>query len=183
MRTRHLLAVLPLLALAGCSAGSGTDFGLPDETPDAPCIVGTWQLDVADYATQSESWMTSVNPDLIDLTMTGSAQATFTATTLTADVDLSTSAIITAGDQPFLTEGRSAYTGSGDWEPGDDADTIDFTYWATSPEPGVAGTAESAGLPTVDFFAVPSLTVSCAGDTLGLTSTGAPMTAHWNRVR
>ena len=111
--------------------------------------------------------------------MTGTAQVTFTGAHLTSDVDLSTSTILLAGEQPILSEGRSAYTGSGDWEPGDDSATIDFTYWATAPEAG--DTAAASGLPTVDFFAVPSLTFSCTANQLELTSTGAPLTARWYR--
>lgn len=183
MRTQILLASALLLVLTGCSAGSGpgTDFGLPVE-PEGPCIVGTWQLDVADYSAQAEAWLVSINPDFVDVTMTGSGQATFTDGGLTADIDLSTSAILLAGDQPILSEGRSAYSGSGDWEPGEEADKIDFTYWATTPDPGVSNNAEADGLPTVDFFAVPSLTYTCTATDLALTSTGAPLTARWNRV-
>jgi len=180
MRPRLAVATASLLLLAGCSAGTG-DFGLPDPVADAPCIVGNWTLDVADYSAQSEAWLQGINPDYIDVQLTGSAEATFGDGTLSAQVDLSTSTILLAGEQPILSEGRTPYTGSGDWEPGDDADTIDVTYWATTPDPGVIGTAESAGLPTVDFFAVPSLAVTCTADTLELTSTGAPLTARWHR--
>ena len=174
MRTRILVASASLLLLAGCSAGSGTDFGLPEEAA-GPCIVGTWQLDVADYSAQSETWLQSQNPDYIDVEMTGSARVTFTASTLTSVVDLSTSVILLAGEQPMLEEGRNAYTGSGDWAEGDDANTIEFSYWATSPDPG-------ADIPTVDFFAVPSLTYTCTATDLALTSTGAPLTARWHRI-
>jgi len=179
MRTHLVVAVAAVSLLAGCAASTG-DFGLPDE-PEAPCIVGTWQLDVADYSAQSESWLVSLNPDFVDFQMTGSGQVTFTSAHLTADIDLSSTVILLAGDQSVLTDGRNAYTGSGDWEPGDDEGTIDFTYWGTSPDPGVVNTADSAGLPTVDFFAVPSLSVVCTANSLELTSTGAPLTSRWHR--
>jgi hypothetical protein len=174
MRTRIVGATASLLLLAGCSAGTGTDFGLPDETPDAPCIVGTWQLDVADYSAQSEAWLQSQNPDYIDFEMTGTAQVTFTETAINSVVDLSSSVILLAGEQPMLEEARNAYSGSGDWAQGDEPDTIEFSYWATAPDAG-------ADIPTVDFFAVPSLTYSCSATELALTSTGAPLTAHWHR--
>lgn len=181
MRTPLAITASSVLLLAGCSAGTG-DFGLPDEpAADAPCIVGTWNLDVADYSAQSEAWLVSLNSDYIDVAVSGSAQARFTDGGLTADVDLTTDVILLAGEQPVASQGRSAYTGSGDWEPGEDAGTIDFTYWATSPDPGVVGTAEAAGLPTVDFFAVPSLAVTCTATQLELTSAGAPLTARWYR--
>lgn len=177
------LAASTLLVLAGCTAPSGTPGGGSDPTPDAdaPCVVGTWYLDVADYAAQSEVFLVETGIPITDFAMDGSGTITFTEDGLVAtNIDLTTTGTLIAGDTSIPVNQRSAYTGSGDWSLGDDADTIDLENWANLPEPGTEIDPD-AGAPAIDYTGIPNVTAACSANDLTLQAPGAPLSAHWTR--
>jgi len=95
MRTQILTGTVALLLLAGCSApapGDSGDDGSGGGDAETPCIVGTWQLDVADYAAQSEAYVLGLGLPITGFAMEGSGTITFTEDGLVAtEVALETS--------------------------------------------------------------------------------------------
>jgi hypothetical protein len=185
MRTPILVAFAApaLLLLAGCTAPGGSPAGPTDAAPDpdAPCIVGTWYLDVADYATQSEAYLVGTGIPITDFAMDGSGTITFTADGLVATtVDLTTSGTLVAGDVSVPVNQRSAYAGSGDWSEGAEPDTIDLANWANVPEDGVDVDPDVA-TPAIDYTGIPSVSASCSAHDLTLQGPEAPLSAHWTR--
>ncbi len=186
MRTTIPLTAATLLLLAGCTAPVGTpiDEEPVDQTGEAapPCVVGTWQLDVADYEAQSATYLAGLGIPVAEFAMTGSGEATFTADgLLAADIDLLVNAVLDAGDVRVPVEQRTAYTGSGDWREGDEPWSIDLENWATVPDPDATVGVEEDGLPPIDFFDIPTIVTSCTADTLVLQGPDAPLAATWHR--
>jgi hypothetical protein len=173
-----------LLILAGCSAPGGD--GSPDEpdTPggaDTPCVVGTWQLDVPDYAAQSEEYVLGLGLPIEGFAMDGAGTITFTADGLVAtDITLTTTGTIVAGETRVPLNQPSSYTGSGDWSAGADADTLDLANWANVPDPGVTADPDAA-VPAIDYTDIPSVTAACSANDLVLQAPGAPLSALWHR--
>lgn len=178
------LAATALFALAGCTApGGGTDPD-PDSPPsaDAPCIVGTWQLDVADYAAQSEAFVLDLGLPITDFGMTGAGEITFTADGLVAtDIDLTITGTIVAGDTRVPLNQRSAYTASGDWAIGADPDTIDLSHWANVPDESVPVDPAAPPVPAIDFTDIPTVTAPCSETDLVLQGPDAPLSSLWHR--
>lgn len=184
MRTTVSLALSAgaLLLLVGCTTpGGGTE---PDPAPsaDAPCIVGTWQLDVADYAAQSEEFVLGLGLPIADFAMTGAGEITFTADGLVAtDIDLTITGTIVAGDTQVPLNQRSAYSGSGDWATGTDPDTIDLSNWANVPDPSVPVDPAAPPVPAIDYTDIPTVTAPCTESDLVLQGPDAPLSALWHR--
>jgi hypothetical protein len=186
MRTRYLLATasLSLLLLAGCAGGTGDPAESPDDgaAAEVPCIVGTWQLDVADYAAQSEAFVLGLGLPIIDFGMTGAGTITFTADGLVAtDIDLTTTGTIVAGDTQVPLNQGSSYSGSGDWAAGTDADTIDLSNWANVPDPDVPVDPAAPPIPAIDYTDIPTVGASCSESDLVLQGPDAPLSALWHR--
>lgn len=185
--SKTLPAVAGLLLLAGCTApvGETTDETPVDQTggdADIPCVVGTWTLDVPDYEAQSEAFLSGQGIPVEEFAMTGAGKVTFTADGLvSADVDLTVSASLEAGGVNVPIEQRTAYTGSGDWAEGDEPGSIDLENWAAVPKDGVENPVEEDGLPTIDFFDIPTIVTTCTADTLVLQGPDAPLAATWHR--
>lgn len=172
-----------LLLLAGCSASGPSASGGSGGEPDAddPCVVGTWYLDVADYAAQSEAFLTETGVPITDFAMDGSGTITFTADGLVAtDIDLTTTGTLVAGDVSVPVSQQSAYTGSGDWSLGADPDTIDLANWANVPDPAVPVDPEAAA-PAIDYTDIPTVSADCSANDLTLQGPDAPLSAHWTR--
>jgi hypothetical protein len=175
------LAATALFVFAGCTVPGGTE---PDPAPsaEAPCIVGTWQLDVADYAAQSEAYVLGLGLPIEGFAMTGAGEITFTADGLVAtDIDLTTTGTIVAGDTRVPINQPSAYTGSGDWATGTDADTIDLTNWANVPDPSVPVDHDAPPIPAIDYTDVPTVAAACSANDLVLQGPDAPLSALWHR--
>jgi hypothetical protein len=172
------------LLLASCTAPGGTPEPDPEVPPaaDEPCIVGTWQLDVADYAAQSEEFVLGLGLPIEDFAMTGAGEITFTADGLVAtDIALTTTGTIVAGDTRVPVNQPSAYTGSGDWAAGTDPDTIDLSNWANVPDPDVATSPDAPPVPAIDYTDIPTVTASCTANDLVLQGPDAPLSALWHR--
>jgi len=177
-------------ALTACGSSAGDTPAPADSDPGAggtspaetPCIVGTWQLDVADYAAQSQEYVLGLGLPITDFAMSGAGTIQFTADGLVAtDIDLTTTGTIVAGDTRVPLNTRSSYTGSGDWSgPGDD-ETIDLANWATVPDPDVPVDPDAPDLPAIDYTNIPSVVAVCSANSLSLQGPDAPLAAVWSR--
>ncbi len=184
------LTILAVFALAACSPPADPE---PDPEPAAssddggsgaevPCIVGTWQLDVGDYAAQSEAFVLGLGLPITGFAMSGAGTIEFTADGLVATaVDLTTTGTIVAGDVSVPLNTRSVYTGSGDWSDPGDGETVDLQNWATVPDADVPIDPEAPDLPAIDYTDIPSVVVSCTASTLTLQGPDAPLSASWTR--
>jgi len=187
MRTTVPVAVAAtaLLLLAGCGAPGGSPGTEPDPDPapeaEVPCVVGTWQLDVADYAAQSEAFVLGLGLPIVGFGMDGAGTITFTADGLVAtEVDLTTTGTIVAGETSVPLNQRSVYTGSGDWATGSAADTIDLANWANVPDESFPADPEAA-VPAIDYTDIPTVAATCTATDLVLQAPGAPLSALWHR--
>lgn len=182
MRTHLGIAAAAVLLLAGCSAPGPADPPPGGASPDVPCIVGTWTLDVADYAAQSEEYVLGLGLPIEGFAMDGAGTITFTADGLVAaDIALETSGTIVAGETRVPFTQPSVYSSSGDWASGSDPDTIDVTNWANIPDAEVPVDPESPEVPTIDFTDIPTVDAPCTASTLSLQAPGAPIAANWVR--
>lgn len=185
MRTLGTIALAATaLLLAGCTAPGGTPEPDPDVPPaaDAPCIVGTWQLDVADYAAQSEAFVLGLGLPIEGFGMTGAGQITFTEDGLVStDIELTTTGTIVAGDTMVPLNQPSAYSGSGDWSVGAADDTIDLANWANVPDPDVPVSPDGPPVPAIDYTDIPTVTAACSANDLVLQGPDAPLSALWHR--
>jgi hypothetical protein len=186
MRTTASLALAAtvVFVFAGC-----TD---PRETPsptmtspgavDSPCVVGTWELDVADYGAQSEEYVLGLGLPIVDFAMSGTGDITFTDDGLvTTDIDLIITGTIVAGDTRVPLDQRSAYAGSGNWAIGDDPDTIDLSNWVNVPDPAVPVDPDAPPIPAIDFTDIPNVTAPCTENELVLQGPDAPISSLWHR--
>lgn len=180
------VVAVSLIAACGSPGGSGPepepDAGGDEPVVETPCIVGTWQLDVADYAAQSEAFVLGLGVPIEGFAMTGTGTIQFTADGLVAtDIALTSTGTIVAGDVrvPFSTP--SAYTGSGDWSDPGDGETIDLANWATVPASDVAVDPAAPEVPAIDYTDIPTVTATCTADSLVLQGPGAPLAAVWTR--
>ena len=185
MRTHFIAGAAALLLLAGCTAPGGqpTDEE-PAEQPggdETPCVVGTWQLDVADYANQSEAFVLGLGLPIVGFAMTGAGTITFTEDGLVAtDIALTTTGTIVAGDTSVPLDQLSAYTGSGDWATGSTAGSIDLENWANVPDPD-APVDPDAAVPAIDYTDIPTVSAACSANELVLQGPDAPLSARWTR--
>lgn len=79
-RTTASVIAVPVFAailLAGCAPGTTPE---PDPDPvdpgssgEQPCIIDTWKLDVADYASQSEAYVLGLGIPIVDFAMVAPA--------------------------------------------------------------------------------------------------------------
>ncbi len=189
--TRLIPALLFAGALAACSPASEpqepahppTDSNSGDQTDGAEdaCIVGTWQLDVPDYAAQSEFYLTSIGVPITEFDMTGAGTIQFTSDGLVStDIALTTSGTIVSGDAVVPISVPSVYTATGDWSEGSAGETIDLANWSTVPgdapvDPG------APQIPAIDYTDIPTVGAVCSADLLVLTAPGAPLQAAWTR--
>lgn len=183
MSARFALAAVGVLVLAGCAASPVTEPDpepVPsDEVEAEDCLVGTWALDVADYAAQSQEYVLGLGIPLEDFAMSGAGQLGFTPDGLVAvDIDLRTTGTLVAGDQRIPIDVPSVYTASGDWSRVDDA-SIQFDNWAkVTDTPDVPPEVD---LPALDVTQLTDVAAECDAGELSLSGSGAPLSAHWTR--
>ena len=187
--TASVLAVpaFAALLLAGCAPAADAE---PDPDPadprssgeQQPCIVGSWKLDVADYWTQSEAYVLGIGLPIVDFAMDGAGTIQFTGDGLiSTDIDLTTTGTIVAGDTRVPLNTRSAYTATGDWNAGDDLDSIDLANWVSLPDPSVPVDPAAPPIPAIDYTDVDAVMAFCTEDFLVLQAPGAPLSARWTR--
>ncbi len=187
------------LVLAGCSGATGPEPDPADPPPasdpaseglgDTACVVGTWNLDVPNYRTQAEAYLTGLGIPIVDFDMVGSQKLQFTEDGLLAvDTDLTTSGTLVAGDVSVPVNVRTAETASAEWgwNAGSPASTgsLDIALWQiVDVEAETAEEAAEAGfdVPPPRFEGESStLVVDCDAQNM-LLQGGGPLTALWNR--
>lgn len=184
MRITIPLTAAALLLLAGCTAPTGDPVDEPagdDGAAETPCVVGTWQLDVPDYAAQSEAFVLGLGLPIEGFAMEGAGTITFTDDGLVAtDIALTTTGTIVAGETSVPLDQTSAYSGSGDWSAGSTPDTIDLANWAQVPD-GDAPADPEAPVPAIDYTDIPTVQAACSANELVLQGPDAPLSARWTR--
>jgi hypothetical protein len=180
--------VAVLLALTACSADpvSGT---LPDLPPsseqnpgDRACEIGHWVLDVPDLESQARPFLEDIAP-IVDYRMTGDGQLDIAEDGYIDGVISvrSTGTLVPPGAGPVPVDVASAYTFSGNWEPGATTGTIDLTNWAQVADPAV-GIDETGTVPAFfDFTDIPTVASECTSDTLRIQGPDAPFSTLWHR--
>lgn len=184
----HFTRLAPIVLVAGllaaCAPGTGTDPDTLDEpaSGDSPCVVGTWNLDVPDYATRSEAFLLGLGIPITEFAMTGAGTIQFTADGLVAtDISLTSTGTLVAGDVRVPINVPSHYTASGDWAAGDDPDSINLDNWSSVPDPDVPVDPDAPPIPAIDFTGIPSVGAACTADTLTLQAPDAPLASVWHR--
>ncbi len=179
MLTRLALALAGVILLAGCSASAPQEPVEPALPPgdvaSDDCIVGIWNLDVATYSADSESFMLSLGIPLDYFLMDGDGKLTLTndglaATDIALNIDISI-----AGN---VIEWPSYYTATGDWSrTGEQA--LQFDNWTSvGDEPDLPPDVE---LPDLDITQLSGVTSQCSADKLFLQGPDAPFGSTWTR--
>lgn len=151
------------------SASSGEGIG------DTACLEGRWGLDVADYASQSATYVKGLGIPLDNLEMTGTQIVIFRAT---GDMSISTSLTTDAVVAGVAISGSDQSAGNGEWGWNEDGTLqVDgFTY-------NVVPTVPPAGAPYVQGIDwTQPVTVVCDGDRLELRGSTAPLTGRFTRL-
>jgi hypothetical protein len=181
-------ATLPLavtaasLVLVGCTA---TPLPPGEDEPGAgevseSCLVGTWNLDVADYETQARDYLIETGIPLVSYELGGVGTIEFTADgDVTTDIDIVTDYVVDAAGEQLTRQSLSVYTGAGSWEVGFAEGTIVISDYETV-ESGALNPADS-GLPPVMFIDIGSFDADCTDGSLALQGPVASIFSHWDR--
>ncbi|MFM9876763.1 MAG: hypothetical protein ACKVOG_02795 [Rhodoglobus sp.] len=180
MPTRSALALVGVILLAGCSTQTPQEPAEPAPLPPGDvaaddCVVGTWNLDVAAYSTESEGFIRGLGVPLDDFQMEGAGKLTFTDDGLVAaDVDLYTTVSVYGN----VVASPSTYTTSGDWSRTDESE-LQFDNWGevtlTSDIP------PEVDLPSLDLTQLDAVTAECSANELVLQGPEAPLRSVWSR--
>ena len=184
MNTRPALATASLLLLSGAIL-TGCAGTTPTPEPDEPlppgdvveddCVVGTWNLDVGAYESDSLSFLLNTGVPVESYAMDGAGKLTFTDDGLvSAEIGLTTDATV----RGFPLSVPSSYVATGDWSRTGD-DTLQFDNWGVvRDEPDIPPEEE---LPGLDLTQLAGVTVGCSADALFLQGAEAPFGATWTR--
>lgn len=179
------VALFATMSLGGCAPEAEPDPDPVDESSSGeqqPCIVGTWKLDVPDYASQSEEYVLELGLPIVDFAMDGAGTIQFTGDGLVStDIELVTTGTIVAGDTRVPLNSRSGYTATGDWSEGDDLDSIDLTNWSTVPDPSIPLDPAAPPVPAIDYTDVAAVMAFCTEEFLVIDVPGAPLSTRWER--
>lgn len=181
------IATLAVLQLAGCTPTTTTP-STPDDsaggegTPaDESCLMGQWDLDVANYATQSAEFLAGLGIPIVDFTMTGSQVLSFGDD---GSMELATG--ITAGGTitvPGFTGPVSTTTesiGTGTWSTGADG-SLSISDWALIDNAVTSTAPEGVDLGGVALGDVSGVTALCDETSLFLQGPDAPLGSYWTR--
>ncbi len=180
-----VVAILAAASLAGCAPEPVPVPEPADDVPSSqqdPCLVGTWNLDVADYGFQAEEYVLGLGLPIADFAMDGAGTIQFTASGLVStDIDLTTTGTIVAGDTRVPLNTRSGYTATGDWSEGEDLDSIDLANWSNVPDPSIPVDPAAPPIPAIDYTGIDAVMAFCTETFLVLQAPGAPLSARWTR--
>lgn len=179
-----VLAGIAALTLSGCGVSPSPDSedDRNEGSADAPCVVGTWALDVAEYEASSIGYFASLPLPVQDFQMDGDGTIKFTADGLVAsEMNLQMTGRIVYRDVSVPFDTPSFYKGSGDWSTGELENTIDFANWANVSESSDSDDPSAPPVPTIDYSSMPSVNVQCTADTLRIQAPEAPFASVWHR--
>lgn len=197
MRGRAIVVgvAVALFALAGCSgvtpepeepAGAASEEGGPSDEqtdPVADCLMGTWQLDTADYLTQSTAYLQGLEIPLDSLDVEGGQQLVFAEDDyLTQSTDLTW----TASLMGYTLTVPSQSVGEGTWIVEDGSLSISGWNWVVDPAdaPPPSGLPAGAEVPDLPTFTLEGLVVDdfVCGDTITLQGPEAPLRGVFVRM-
>ena len=174
------IALITAALSTGCSATPVADPAVTDPAPpgevDAQdCAVGTWNLDVAAYAADSEAFLLSTGLPLESFVMDGAGKLTFTDDGLVStEISLATTVVVAGA----TIGAPSDYTATGDWSRTGD-ETLQFDNWArVGDEPDIPPEVD---LPQLDVTQLADVTAECSASTLFLQGAAAPFGSSWMR--
>ena len=187
MKTKILLVALGLLVLSGCTPttssttppAGGDDSSGADVS--APCFVGTWDLDVAQFEDDATPFASTEGVPLAELFVGGTQSLEITADgRVVLRTDLTVDSRVESGAFTHSWSSNTLNHGDGNWSStSDDMLTIsDFDFYTSEVTTSEEGAPVFSGC---DFTAVPSVHVECDQDRLFLTGPDAPYGTYWTR--
>ncbi|MBX3087326.1 MAG: hypothetical protein KF742_02450 [Cryobacterium sp.] len=180
-----VLAGIAALTLSGCGASPSPD-SEDDRNEgngaDAPCVVGTWDLDVAEYEASSIGYFASLPLPVQDFQMDGDGTIKFTEDGLVAsEMNLQMTGLIVFGEVSVPFNTPSTYKGNGEWSAGETEATLDFANWVNTADSSPDDDPSAPSVPTIDYSTMPSVNVQCTADTLRIQAPEAPFASVWHR--
>jgi uncharacterized lipoprotein NlpE involved in copper resistance len=188
MKTATVTLCVAILLLSGCTPTT-PDPDRPDDSsggeiaPDADvCVVGTWDLDLANYRDQAEAYLATTGVPIQDLVIDGSQVLQVGPSgIIQVETNVTTSGTIVVRDYTGPVSAHTESVENGDWEFADDG-TLTIAHWTTvSEDPASTDATEDVPVGAVDFSGMPSVTALCDGDSLFLQGQDAPLGSYWTR--
>lgn len=196
-RTAVILAMaLSATLLGGCAADTPKSDPQPTQEPqpttssEAPeevigseghtaCLLGEWRLDLGDYRDQAAAWIRSLGTPLDELEISGLYSLIFTVEQVSIFASLSNDFVVYGHSGSNGTE----FEGIGNWYwEGGEPSAISVHDWEFIAPPTVED--EDFEPPAVFDPSLPgAISVACAGDTLSIRGSDAPLTGNFVRHR
>lgn len=189
-KTIYPAALLAVLLLAGCTPttpptgsddSSGGETGGDGTTVEANCLIGQWDLDVANYASQSAAFLTGLGIPIVDFAMSGTQVLDINSNGyLQLATDLTAGGTITV---PGFTGPVSTHTSSvsaGDWSTASDG-TLAIENSSLITNSVTTNAPEGVELGGVALTDVTGMTALCDETSLFLQGPDAPLGSYWTR--
>lgn len=154
----------------------------PEEPPlneDLACMIGQWDLDLADYSVQALEYLRSLNIPIETLTISGTQSIIITEETFGMSWGLQSDAVVHGVPISVSSEA----VGLGEWLPNTDGENwFMISNWSYTIEPRV----DEASVPVPPIFdpiGGQPIVAGCFGDALSLHADGAPLSGNFTRRR
>lgn len=188
MKTTTASIALCVLLLAGCTPTTTNSDEPADSTggeiaaDEDNCLVGVWDLDLANYREQAQAFLTSMEVPVQDLVMDGSQVLSIGPSgIIQLDTNVTTSGTIVVAGFTGPVSAHTETVENGDWELGDDG-TLTISNWTSVSDASTATEgADDVPVGAVDFSEIPTIATICNGDSLFLQGPDAPLGSYWNR--
>lgn len=186
-KTSYAATLLAVFLLAGCTPTTPATPTTPTTPEDSiggeaepDCLVGTWDLDVANYREQSEAYLAELAIPLQDFHMEGSQTLIFTASGIVElDTDITSGGTIVVEGFVGPISASAVTVHTGDWSR--QADGVGLSHWAVVSQTSSSTDGAPEGITGIDFSDVPSVSVLCDETSLFLQAPGAPLGSYWTR--
>ncbi len=181
--TTSVAVALLASALTGCVPSATLPAGtLPDEVPVEDCLIGSWLLDLDDYAAQSQAYVVGLGIPMESLTYSGTYRIELSDNggdlLFTAGAGLTTSAIVNGtpigGSESWY--GESAFT----WAD-ESHQSVTLDGWNYIEDLEIDG--EIPGVGVLYPEEAGTISMACSGDTMSLSGPGAPLVGLFVRQR
>jgi hypothetical protein len=147
------------------------------------CLTGTWDLDVANFAEQSATYLNDLSIPIVGFAMDGSQTLIFDSSHIVElDTDITSTGTIKVPDFTGPISQHTTSVSTGDWSISDDG-SLNLQHWSMveGTVPSSSEIPEGSGVGGVDYADVPVVDVICDGDSLFLQAPGAPLGSYWTR--